>query len=319
VNGTSSIRGPVAAVDIVAAARRVAADVSRTPLVHAPWLGAGVHLKLECLQRTGSFKVRGAFNALRQLPTGTAVVTASAGNHGRAVACAAEALGLTATIFTPRAAPRVKLDAIARHGADLQAIAGDYDDAERRAKAFAAATGATLLLADHPAVIAGAGTIGFELLEDLPRIDAVIVPLGSGGLLAGVAIATRAAAADIEMVGVEAAASTAYSASLAAGRIVEVAVLPTLAEGLTGNLAPDSIAFDIVKALVDRVVLVDETAIAKAIRAIAANERVVAEGAGAAAVAALMSSAVDARDRTVAVIVSGGNIDMDRFVEAVRA
>jgi threonine dehydratase len=322
VTDPSSARAPVTAVDILTAARRVATDVSRPPLVHAAWLsplsGAEVHLKLESLQRTGSFKVRGAFNALRQLPTGTVVVTASAGNHGRAVACAAEALGLPATIFTPRNAPRIKLEAIAGHGAELQAVADDYDDAERRAKAFADATGAMLLLADHPAVIAGAGTIGFEIFADLPEVGAIVVPLGSGGLLAGIAIAARAAAGEVEIVGVEAAASTAYSASLAAGRIVEVTVQPTIAEGLAGNLAPDSIAFDFVKRLVDRVVTVDEAALAGAIRDIAAHEHVIVEGAGAAAVAALMSSAVDLRDRTVVAVVSGGNIDMARFMEAVR-
>lgn len=317
MSAAPNTREPITAADILAAARRVAADVFRTPLVRAPWLSA--HLKLECLQRTGSYKARGAFNALRQLSPTTAIVTASAGNHGRAIACAAETLGFAATIFTPRGAPRAKLDAIVAHGACLQAVAEDYDDAERRARAFAAETGAAFVLASHSDVIAGAGTIALEIFESLPEVGTIVVPLGGGGLLAGIAIAARAIAADVEIVGVEAAASTAFTAALAAGRIVRVTVQPTLADGLAGNLDQDTITFDIVRRFVDRVVTVDERAIATAIRDIAANERVIAEGAGAAAVAALMSGTIDRRERTTVAIVSGGNIDMARFVTVVRS
>ena len=315
-------RATLAAVDVFRALSRISGDVLRTPFLHAPWTSAPtaaeVHLKLECLQRTGSFKVRGAFNALRQLPQGTHVVTASAGNHGRAIACAAEALGLSATIFTPRDAPRVKLQAIARHGADLQAIADDYDDAERRAKRVAASSATTLVLADDPAVIAGAGTIACEMFDQLPELDAIVVPLGSGGLLSGIAIVAHAVAPEVEIIGVEAAASTAYSASLAAGRIVGITVQPTIAEGLAGNLAQDSVAFDYVRRLVDRVVTVEESALCEAIRDIAAHERVITEGAGAAAVAALLYGDLDIRGRRVAAVVSGGNIDMDRLRDVIR-
>jgi threonine dehydratase len=307
--------------EILAARRRIAPHIRRTPLLPSAWLsaraGGEVRLKLESLQVTNSFKLRGAANAtaafLERFGGGAggagAIVTASAGNHGRAMAYAARRLGLRLVVFTPRSAPRAKLDCIARHGADLR-HAPTYEDAELLAKAFASQTGATYISPySHPDVIAGAGTVALEILEDWPEVDTMVAAVGGGGLIAGIAVAARALAGKrVEVVGVECEASPAFHEGLAAGRIVEVMVRPTLADGLAGNMDPESITFDLVRRGVDRMVLASEPAIADAIRGLFEQERVVAEGAGATAVAALVDG-LPLAGRNAAVVVSGSNID----------
>ena len=308
--------------DISQARRRIAPHIRRTPLVPSAWLsafaGADVRLKLESLQLTNSFKLRGAVNATAAFlerhrggsePVGP-IVTASAGNHGRAMACAAERLGLDLVVFTPQSAPRAKLDSIARHGADLRP-APTYEDSERMAKAFAAETGATFISPySHPDVIAGAGTVAVEILEDWPDVDTILASLGGGGLVSGIAIAARALAGRVEVVGVETEASPAFHEALEAGHIVEVEVRATLADGLAGNMDPETMTFDLVRRYVDRTVLAPESAIADAIRGLFEEERVIAEGAGAAAVAALLAR-LPVAGRRVAVVVSGANIDAE--------
>jgi len=306
--------------DIIAARGRIAPHIRRTPLLASAWLsalaGAEVRLKLESLQPTNSFKIRGAANASAAFierhggtpgPAGR-IVTASAGNHGRAMAYAAERLGLRLVVYTPRSAPRAKLDYIARHGADLRP-APTYEDAERLARACAAETGATYISPySHPDVIAGAATVAVEILEDWPDADTILAPVGGGGLVSGIAIAARTMAPRIEVVGVEAEASPAFHEALKAGRIVEVEVHPTLADGLAGNMDPQSMTFDLVRRFVDRTVLAPESFIADAIRGLFEEERVIAEGAGAAAVAALLAG-LSVAGRKVAIVVSGSNID----------
>ena len=225
------------------------------------------------------------------------------------MAYAAERLGLKLVVFTPQSAPRAKLDHIARHGADLRP-APTYEDAERLAKAFAAETGATFISPySHPDVIAGAATVAVEILEDWPDVDTILVAVGGGGLVGGIAIAAEALAARrVEIVGVECDASPAFHEALRAGHIVEVEVHPTLADGLAGNMDPETITFDLVNRLVNRMVLAPESAIADAIRGLFEEERVIAEGAGATAVAALLAGLPMAA-RKVAVVVSGANID----------
>jgi threonine dehydratase len=294
--------------------------VLRTPLRRSslPGLRGDLHLKLESIQLTHSFKIRGAFNAAlrhraRHPATPPPLVSASAGNHGRALAFAAERLGLRATIFTMRGAARTKIEAIRAHGADLR-LEPDYDAAEREARRFAGEGGGVYLSPyAHPDVIAGAGTIGYEILEDLPEADAIVVPIGGGGLVCGVAIAAKAVSPGIEIIAAEAAASPVFTTALAAGRITEVTVADTLADGLAGNLEPGSITFDLVRRLVDRVVLVAEDEIALAIRALAAHEHLIAEGAGAAGLAAVLAGQIPVEGRHVVVIVSGGNIDLERL------
>jgi threonine dehydratase len=294
----------------------------RTPLRRSPWLseiaGADVYLKLETLQPTFSFKIRGAYNAVLRLTEcghdGRPLVTASAGNHGRALAQAAHDAGIRLTVYVPGNAPRTKLDAIAALGAELRSCK-DYDEAEIRAKAHGA-TGEALFISpySHPDVIAGAGTVGVEILEDQPGIDTFVVPIGGGGLISGIATAVRAddPGARRQVVGVEVEASSALSHSIAAGRIVPIDAGPTIADGLGGNLDPESTTFDIIRRLVSRIVLVSEARLKEAIAGIAREERIIVEGAGAAATAAVLDGAA-AGARRVAVILSGANIDFDKL------
>lgn len=311
--------------DINAARARARPHLYRTPLVRSGWLSdaaeGDVHLKLESLQVTSSFKARGAINAVlalierhragQPLPC---LVTASAGNHGRALAWAAERAGLRTVVFTPRHAPAAKLDAIRRHGAELHAEAGTYEESELMAKRFAADTGAHFVSAySHPDLIAAIGTIALEILEDLPAVDWIVVPVGGGGLLAGVAAAASMVRPAVEIVGVEVEASRPFAASLAAGRIVEVDVGPTLADGLAGNMDPDNLAFPIVRALVRRMTMVGERELRDAIRGLVRYDHLVSEGAGAVGVAAVAEGRIPSPSRTTAVIVSGANIDIDKL------
>jgi threonine dehydratase len=272
-----------------------------------------VRLKLEITQVTGSFKVRGAMNALASLresrPDVRRVVTASAGNHGQAVALSASRLGLSARVFVPATAPAGKRDAIRRLGAEM-IEAPSYDDAEAMARATALDADAVFVSAySHPDVIAGAGTIALEMFEDDPALDLIIVPLGGGGLASGVAIAAHGSRRPVPVMAVEAAASPVFTSALAAGRIVTVDVKPTLADGLAGNMEPDSQTFEIVRDLVERVVAVDEARLADAMRGLIEHEHLIVEGAGAAAVAGLLSGALDLAGRRIGVVLSGRNVD----------
>ena len=311
--------------DIESAAARIEGHVARTPSRRSEWLsdltGADVHLKLEVVQPTSSYKIRGAFNAAlrlkaRQVPD-VRLVTASAGNHGRALAFAARELGLPLTVFIASNAPSAKLDAIRTAGAELRPSA-DYDEAERQAKLHAArGDGLFISPYSHPDVIAGAGTIALELLEELPALDAIVVPVGGGGLIAGIGIAVKSRSPSTRVIGVEVAASCPFTQSLAAGRLVTIDVGPSLADGLTGNLDPDTITFDIVGEVVDRIVVVDEPALRKALAAIVTREHLIAEGAAAAGVAAMMSEKLDLSGQRVSVILTGANIDADTLIHAL--
>jgi len=304
-------------VDIEAAARRIAGFSWHTPILHSPWLsdvtGADVWLKLETVQTTGSFKIRGAVNALVALtesrPGVDTVVTASAGNHGVAVAWTAKQLGLRVRVHVPATVPAVKRSTIAAFGA-IVVDAPTYDEAEVRAREDAATSGAVYLSAyNHRDVIAGAGTVALEMLADQPGLDTIVVPLGGGGLLSGTAIVLRAHRPDGLAIGAEAEASPVFTAALAEGRTVEVRVEPTLADGLAGNMEPDSQTFAIVRDLVDQVALVAESSIALAMRELSQRERLIAEGAAATAVGALLQRGLDLKGRRVGVILSGRNVD----------
>ena len=313
--------------EIFRARRRIAPYVRRTPLVRSVWLsgeaGADVHLKLESLQLSNSFKSRGAFNAvIALLERGSdppmRLVTASAGNHGRALAAAAETFHLPLVVFTPADAPRAKLSAIEQHGATLRADAPDYDAAERMAKAFAVETGGEFISPYNDAdVIAGAGTVALEILEDAPDTDTFVVPIGGAGLVSGMAVAAKAVAPSSAVVGIEVEASCAFRTSVHAGRLVEIAPGPTLADGLGGNPDPETITFALVQRYVDRIELVSESDLAAAISGLVAEEHLIAEGAGAAATAAIVGRRVDVRGRRVAVVVSGANIDGARLADVL--
>lgn len=245
------------------------------------------------------------------------LVTASAGNHGQALAYAARAAGIPLTVYLPATAPRTKTDAIRAMGAQLM-VCGDYDEAESRAKAHGT-NGTSLFISpySHPDVIAGAGTVGLELLDQEPELDAIVVPVGGGGLVAGIAVAVKSQQRPVEVVGVEVEASTPFRRGLAAGRIVSIDVKPTLADGLAGNLDPDTITFDFVQRFVDRMSSVSEPQLQQAIVGLLREERVIAEGAGATAVAAVLGSALETRGRRIAVVISGANIDIDKLMSLI--
>lgn len=307
---------------IVAAAQRLRADLPPTPLLHSPWLSrlasAEVRLKLESLQVTRSFKVRGALNALSRLAArdpSAMVVTASAGNHGRAIAWAAERLGLRAVVFTPSAAPAAKLGPIRAHGADLRAVASDYEDAERRAMAFARETGAVFVSPySHDDVIAGGGTVALEIREAWPEVETIVVAIGGGGLISGIARVATSVAPRIRVLGVEAAASCAFTAARRAGHIVPIEVGPTIADGLGGNVEPDTLTWPYIRDLVDDVVTVTETDLRLGLQGLVAEEHLIAEGAGVAAVAAVAAGRMALQGRRVAVVVSGANVDVATLV-----
>ena len=309
-------------VDILQARKRIAPYVRRTPLVHSHWLsdlaGAHVSLKLETAQVSNSFKARGAFNAVlarleRSRSAPAQLVKASAGNHGRGLAAAAHAFKIPLVVFTPADAPQAKLAAIRRHGAELRAIGRDYDDAEKLAKAFAKDSGAEFISPYSDAdVIAGGGTIALELFEDAATLNTVIVPIGGGGLISGVAAAAKAIAA-CEVIGVELEVSCPFQTSVRVGHLVEIKPGPTLADGLGGNPDPETITFEPIQRLVDRIVTVSEASLAAAVVGLVEAEHVIAEGAGAAATAAIVGRHADVRGRNVAAIVTGANIDRARL------
>ncbi|HWI16116.1 MAG TPA: pyridoxal-phosphate dependent enzyme [Vicinamibacterales bacterium] len=310
--------------DIYEARRRIGSRIPRSPLLPSAWLSSiadgQVSLKIESLNLTNSFKIRGAFNAALKLSEGIdsdtpTVVAASAGNHGRSLALAAEELGIPCVIFTPADAPEAKQAAIRRHGAVLHSDCEDYDTAERQAKAFAAAEGGIYISPySHPDVIAGAGTIGLEIVESIPDFDVVVVPIGGGGLASGIGLAVKAAAPRATVVGVEVEASSPFTLSLEAGRITEITPRASLADGLVGNLEPGSITFPIVQRVVDRVVTVSEEDLTRAMKGLATEERLIVEGAGAAAVAAIMAGKASAPGQRVVAMVTGGNVDLPKWL-----
>ena len=315
------------ALDVYEARSRLAAHLTPTPLLPSAWLSSiadgAVHLKLESVNLTNAFKIRGALNAALKLaeraedgrPT---LVTASAGNHGRGLALAAEMLGLACVVFTPENAPEAKQNAIRRHGAILHNDCEDYDTAEKRAREFAATEGATYVSPyNNPDVIAGAGTIGLEIVERLPDLDCLVVPLGGGGLASGVGLAVKAAAPKCTVVGVEVEASSPFTLSLEAGRITEITPRPSLADGLIGNLEPGSMTFPLVRQVVDYVVTISEDELARAMKGLATEEHLIVEGAGAAATAGVMAGKASAPGQRVVALVTGGNVDLPKWLFTV--
>jgi threonine dehydratase len=288
----------------------VRANLPVTPVVASPLLGADVVLKLETLQPTGAFKVRGGLASVAASLAGdttTPLVTASAGNHGLGVAFAAERLGAHATVVVAETASEAKVQALERFGVRLVRHGRTYDEAEAWAIDLAAQQGGRYVSPyNDPDVIAGQGTIGTELLAQVPGLATVVVPVGGGGLLSGIGMTT--AAAGVRLVGVEPEQSTAMSAALAAGSVVPVPVGPTLADGLAGNLEPGSVTVDLAQKYASELVAVSEGEIEAAIRFLAFEHGIVAEGSAAVPVAAVRSGKVDLGAGPAAVVVTGRNI-----------
>lgn len=311
---------PVSLDDIHAAASRIAGRVRRTPMVQSTSLsevaGWPVHLKLEHHQTTGSFKLRGATNAVLSLSReerGRGVVAASTGNHGRALAYAAMAEGAVATICMSRLVPENKLAEIRRLGASVRIVGRSQDEAQEEVGRLVREMGLVMVPPfDHPAVVAGQGTLGLELIEELPDATTVLVPLSGGGLAAGVAAAVKGVNPRTRVIGLTMERGAAMKASLDAGRPVQVEELPSLADSLGGGIGLNNcVTFPMCRALLDDVILLAEEAIAAGMRHAYAAEREIVEGAGAVGIAALLAGKIKT-DGPIVAVLSGRNVDMEQ-------
>jgi threonine dehydratase len=310
------------------AAREVVSRVAETTPMEssrflAEVLGSPVFLKCENLQRTGSYKIRGAYNRISQLSAeekARGVVAASAGNHAQGVAFAARELGIKATIFMPVGVALPKLQATRQYGADVVLRGHTVTEPLQAAAEFAEATGAVLIPPfDHLDVVTGQGTLGLEILDQVPDLDTVVVPIGGGGLIAGVASAVKQRAAregrSVRVVGVQAANAAAYPPSLRAGEPTEIVINATIADGIAVS-RPGALNFQIIREMVDEVVTVSDDDTARAMLVLLERAKLVVEPAGAVGVAAILTGAVSNAGRTVAIL-SGGNIDplmMERVI-----
>lgn len=305
--------------EIRGAHARIAPYVLRTPLLRSralsEQLGGDVWLKMECEQHGGSFKLRGALNALLSLWDGEradGIVASSAGNHGIGVAMAAQQLGVRARIFVPASAPQVKRKKIASFGAEIDASQPSYDAAEDAAKRYALETGATFVSpCTGRNLLAGAGTVALEIFEERPEIATLVVCVGGGGLAGGIGGFVRSAANNTRVYGAQSVRTNAMSLALAAGGAVDVPDLPTLADGLAGRV--DQEMYLQGKQALDGIATVEEADIAAAIRFLHEEHGAVVEGSGAVGVAALRSGALKVSAFPIAVTVSGGNIERARW------
>lgn len=311
-----SMSPPQVTYDDVLAARELLADVVvRTPVLHSrvlsDALGGPVHLKCENLQRSGSFKVRGAYvriAGLTEEERARGVVAASAGNHAQGVALSAGLVGAKATVYMPEGAALPKVEATLGYGAEVIFAGQTVDRALARAREHAEDTGAVIIHPfDHPDVIAGQGTIGLEILEQLPATGTIVVPIGGGGLAAGLALAAKSLRPGVRIVGVQAERAAAYPVSLASGHPVLVEPFSTMADGIAVG-CPGELPFELIHYLVDSVVTVTEEEISKALVLCLERAKQVVEPAGAVGVAALMAHP-EAFEPPVVAVLSGGNID----------
>jgi len=305
--------------DIYRARQRIATVVTRTPVLSSSLLseraGVSVYLKAESLQKTGSFKIRGAANKMLSLTTeeqARGVITVSSGNHGRAVAFVAHQLGINATICMSTRVPRNKLEAIKRLGAEVVVTGDSYEEAEIHTLALQEERGLTMVDPfDDPLVIAGQGTIGLELLEDLPEVDTVIVPLSGGGLISGIALALKSASPSIRVIGVTMDRAPVMYHSLRAGAPIEMEEEDTIADALVGNIGVNNkYTFRMVQEYVDDTVLVSDEEIAAAMAFALEKHHLVVEGGGAVGIAALLHQRAGGLGHNVVVVVSGSNVSL---------
>ena len=302
-----------AAPDVLAAAHRLRGVIQRTPCGYSAPLsartGAEIYLKWESQQNTGSFKLRGAFNALLTMPNEErrrGVVVSSAGNHGLGIAYAARTLGMRARVFVPSTAPDVKRDGIVAMGAEVDMEHADYDAAHAAAVAFAERERVTFVSpCTGRQLLAGQGTVGLEILEDLPTVRTLVVPVGGGGLAGGIAVLVRAVAPHVRIIGVQSELTNAMSLSISSGRRTAIPVVPTLADGLAGQVDDEGVLIG--RFALDEIVEVSERQIADTMLWLSRMHGARVEGSGAVAVAALLARG--RWDGPVAAIVSGGNVD----------
>ena len=310
--------------EIEAAQDRIQKVILRTPTLYSDALsklvGKEVFLKLENLQKTGSFKIRGAYNKLSQLPPSVrrkGVVAASAGNHAQGVALASSILGIHSTIVMPEGVSLAKQMATQAYGGEIILFGENTDEALGYAKKMAKGGEPLIHPFDDKQIIAGQGTIGLEILEEVPGVDAIVVPLGGGGLISGVAAIVKKRRPETKIIGVQSAHAPSAFYSVKKKRIVEVKTSPTLADGIAIRKV-GQITFPMIQTWVDEVVTVEEDEIASAILLLMERTRVVAEGAGATPLAALLSKRLKTRAKKIVLVISGGNIDfhlLDRIIE----
>ncbi|QGX94959.1 threonine ammonia-lyase [Haloplanus rallus] len=311
--------------DVLDARERVSTVARHTPLEYSyafsEMTGADVHLKLENFQRTGAFKIRGAMNRIETLSTAdqeAGVVTASAGNHAQGVALAATRAGVDSKIVMPEHAPVSKVKATERYGGEVVLHGADYSEAQAEAHRIEEVEGRTYVHAfDDETVMAGQGTIGLEIVEDCPDLDTVIVPIGGGGLISGIATAVKAHDPDVRVIGVQAEGASSAAESIRRGEIYERDAVDTIADGIATRRIGDR-TFEVIKERVDEVVTVDDESIAIALTYLLEREKALAEGAGAISLAALLSDAIEYEDgETIVPALCGGNIDLNVLTTVV--
>ncbi len=312
----------ISLADIESARIRIQALAQRTPVMHSRLFdeasGTKVYFKCENLQRGGAFKIRGALNFLMSLQPAErkrGVVTYSSGNHAQAVAMAAAHLGVVATIVMPTDAPKAKLASTQAYHPEIVFFDRAREDRGESARRIASETGAVILPSyDHPWIIAGQGTAALELLEEKPDLDAIVTPLGGGGLLSGTLIAAKALRPDIQIYGIEPELADDWYRSLEAGERIAIAPPATIADGLRTPI-PGEITFPIVRALADDVVRVSEEEIKASLRFILSRMKLLTEPSGAVAAAALLHKKLPANLKSVGVVLSGGNVDLDALAQ----
>ena len=312
-------------IAVDAAENRIRPYLSETPLIASPVLSelmaATVHLKLENLQVTGSFKVRGAFNAMLAASKderSRGVVAASSGNHGAGIAYAARALGVHSIVFVPEGTSPLKIQNIERLGGEVRPFGADGGITEVHARAYAAERGMMYVSPyNDPIVIAGQGTIGAEIARQLPTVDVIVASIGGGGLIAGTAGYLKTVRPSVRALGVSARNSKAMAESVRAGRIIETQHLPTLSDGTAGGLEPGAITLELCRTLVDEFIDATEEEIRSALRLFIEAEHMLCEGAAALAIAGLLCAKEHVRGKNVVVVVCGANISAERLKEAL--
>ena len=292
-----------------------------TPLNPAKALGKNVYIKCENLQLTGAFKLRGAYNKLRDLSAEErerGVIACSAGNHAQGIALSAARLGMKSVICMPAGAPISKIEATRNYGAQVVLVPGVYDDAAREAARLAEEKGYTFAHPfNDPAVIAGQGTIGLEILEQLPDVDVIVTAIGGGGLISGVARAVKELKPSCQVIGVQAEGAASMYEALRQDKIITLPKVGTIADGIQVKTAGE-LTFDMCRKYVDKVVTVSESEIAAAILTILEKQKLITEGAGAVSVAAVMSGKIDVKGKTVCALLSGGNVDVTMLERIIK-
>lgn len=299
---------------------RLKGHIKKTPVVYAPNLGDDIYLKVEVLQDTGSFKLRGAYNKIATLSDEEAergVVACSAGNHAQGVAKSASERGIRSVICMPYHAPLSKVKATKSYGAEVKLIKDSFDDAAAYAKKLAEEEGYTFIAPfDDEKIIAGQGTVALEILEEVKDIDIIVVPIGGGGLISGVALAAKSINPDIKIIGVQTQISPSMYESVKEGKILTVKGGSTIADGIAVK-TPGKITYELVKKYVDEIVLVTEGEISSAILTLLEENKIITEGAAASTVAALMYKKFSHKGKKVCCVLSGGNIDVTRVSKVI--